>query len=110
MRVSFSIKEKIPYSKLYLVITSTNENNWQKVLIEDKGYLSYIIDVELPLVDQYTIDLLEETDNYKHRENITFIDLINHYKNRLEIITSEINNNTVTLSLKLRIMAFPVLN
>lgn len=37
VRVSFSIKEKITYSKLYLVITSTNENNWQKVLIEDKG-------------------------------------------------------------------------
>jgi|GEM_PF-1000887 len=107
VRVSFSIKEKIPYSKLYLVITSTNENNWQKVLIEDKGYLSYIVDVELPLVDQYTIDLLEETDNYKHRENITFIDLINHYKNRLEIITSEINNNTVTLSLKLKNYGVP---
>lgn len=107
VRVSFSIKEKIPYSKLYLVITSTNENNWQKVLIEDKGYLSYIVDVELPLVDQYTIDLLEETDNYKHRENITFIDLRNHYKNRLEIITSEKNNNTVTLSLKLKNYGVP---
>ena len=107
VRVSFSIKEKITYSKLYLVITSTNENNWQKVLIEDKGYLSYIVDVELPLVDQYTIDLLEETDNYKHRENITFIDLRNHYKNRLEIITSEKNNNTVTLSLKLKNYGVP---
>jgi len=106
-QVKFSIKEKIPNSELYLVITSTNEENWLKILIEDKGYLSYIVNIELPLIDKYTIDLLEETESYQHRENITTIDLELQYKSRITINTAEVKDQTLTLSFKLHNYEIP---
>jgi heme/copper-type cytochrome/quinol oxidase subunit 2 len=84
VKINFSIKELQKDAKLYLLVTNKDDDNsFQKIEVEYKGFLTFVQTIELPLNQNYQIYLASETDSNTTQEHLLDINLKDHFDYRI---------------------------
>lgn len=107
VRISFTIKELNPSSQLYLLATNDqDENTWQKIELNQQGYLTFNKTIQLDLDKNYTIHLLSETPTESKQEKIFTINNKNFYIYRIKEDT-RIEDDKLHFNISIRHQGIP---